>query len=928
MSVLFVLLGVAALGAGIWLLARKEAKKVPGIILIVFSVFFFLIGLVMAGGSSDEPERKKDDSGSAAENTITDVPDLKGLTVDDEKVKFDSDYAEIVIEPDDAKDHPEDTIKGVTAEGLEWSTSKKDGTGDIHMKVDGKNVTAKVTPKEDKKTGNKTKADAGKAAAAASKVVTTGYKKGVMNYNRDYAIWYVEAAQCLVYYPAQLKLSKTYENQTAVFTDSRSKASLKITLGENEFASMDDVESLIANTEYNKVLASGTDWYSTEAKGKSMTEFAVVGLGNKYTVTAALTYENKYSFVFDELSKLIKCKFVEGGKWVSTAGIGSVGKKVPVLANKYDSGTIDWRVVSYFMSDLGCILNYPDVFTKMYIDGPEETYYFTDPVTGAYIRTYRQYSNDTLIGEVVSDIGPADHEILDDSSMRCYTIEQGSVTYYYFKIANGWIYRAEMIVPEKAEKLYKGLANGMTVYASGDAVESPEMTDIFYAEKHCIVTIPVTFQPTSDSYTFVDYFNGTELHVAFAAVDETDTGNIFDTFEVVADDADIYIEDAVVRWHNKDGLFIGGTGANDDCLVEVPGSKAYSHYSDCWTMFDIRFTDDKKAPTIAETIDEEKQEAAENASDPEEEDEPWLEPNQTEPTPTQEAKADPTPKPATPTPKPATPTPEPTPTPDPGPGDPGEDENRLYYEDIAEEIGIEDYYEYGMSYYGTANYIWYRFDSDDADFRNRRMNPYVLGLDELITKSGLKYQGIEKVLYTDRDFRMGYDDPATYGYVYSGKIKGHEDLGNVHVVVRNDLYGECVDVAWLYDDYEDAPLKRGELFVTDSFVDFVNEYFCYGAGRTSATTVWHCGDLAADIMFAADFLAWIYDPDAEVQPYYVIGGDTSGDYGWFGATVCDYDENGELQVLFRVIYSRDGDHWNFLTNVKGEWQSVYDFYSD
>ena len=64
MSVLFVLLGVAALGAGIWLLARKEAKKVPGIILIVFSVFFFLIGLVMAGGSSDEPERKKDDSGS------------------------------------------------------------------------------------------------------------------------------------------------------------------------------------------------------------------------------------------------------------------------------------------------------------------------------------------------------------------------------------------------------------------------------------------------------------------------------------------------------------------------------------------------------------------------------------------------------------------------------------------------------------------------------------------------------------------------------------------------------------------------------------------------------------------------------------------------------------------------------------------------
>ena len=914
-------MGIAALGIGIWMLARKEAKKVPGIILIVFSVFFFLIGLVLAGMDDDEPTKSNDEPGPV--NAITDVPDLKGITVDDEKIKFDSDYAEIVIEPDEAEEHPEDTIKGVTAEGLEWSTSKKDGTGEIHMKVDGKNVTAKVTPKEDKKTGNKAKADAGKAAAAASKVVTSGYKKGVMNYNRNYAIWYVEAAQCLVYYPAQLKLSKTYENQTAVFTDSRSKASLKITLGENAFKSMDEVESMIASTEYNKVLASGTDWYSTETKGKSMTEFAVVGLGNEYTVTAALTYENRYSFVFDELCKLIKCKFVEGGKWVSKVGIESVGKKVPALAKKYDIGAIDWRVVSYFMSDLDCILNYPDVFTKMYIDGPEETYYFTDPVTGAYIKVYREFSNAALIGEVVSDIGPADYEILDDSSMRCYTIEQGSVTYYYVKLANGWIYRAEMIVPESAESLYKGLANGMTIYASGDAVEAPEMTDIFYAEKHCIVTIPVTFQPTSDSYTFVDYFNGTELNVLFAAVDESDTGNIFDTFSVIANDGDINVEDAVVRWHNNEGLHIGGIGANDDCLVEVPGSKAYSHYSDCWTMFDIRFTDDKKAPTIAETIEEEKQEAAENASDPEEEDEPWLEPNQTEPTPTQEAKADPTPKPATPTPKPATPTPEP----DPGPGDPGDADDRLY-DEIAEAIGFEEFYEHGNSFFGNANYIWYRFEPDYDDFRNRRMDSFLLGLDDLLTSWGLKYQGIEKVKYSERDFRFYFDDPTDYGYVYSGEIKGYEDLGNVHFVVLNSVYSECVEVTWMFDDYEGVPVQRYEMYVTDSFVDYVNEYFCYGAGRTSASTVWHCSYLACDIMGYATLLAEVYDIDAEVQPYFMFVGDTSGNYDWYGVCACDFDENGELQVLFRVIYSQNGDEWEFLTNVNGYWQPVDDFMDD
>ena len=148
-------------------------------------------------------------------------------------------------------------------------------------------------------------------------MVDTGYKKGRDNYNHNYAIWYVEPAQCLVYYPAQLTLSEVKENNTAIFTDTKSKAKLKISLDENNYSCMDDVESFIANTEYNKVLASGTDWFSCETKGKSMTEFSVTGLGQEFAVNVDLTYENKYVFVFEELRSLIQCKFVEGGKWVS-----------------------------------------------------------------------------------------------------------------------------------------------------------------------------------------------------------------------------------------------------------------------------------------------------------------------------------------------------------------------------------------------------------------------------------------------------------------------------------------------------------------------------------------------------------------------------------------------------------------------------------
>ena len=598
------IIGLLILAGGIVFLVLK--KKVPGLILTIVGGVVTLVGLIVLIGFlafSDEPEKPNGGGGgTVVDDPLLDVPAMNGMTATEDKITYITEYVTIIIEPD-TESHPEDTVSGKTDDGAEWSTTNKDGTEAIHMKVDDKEVTAKVETKKDSEKKTNEKADAGKAAAAVSALVDTGYKKGKDNYNHNYSIWYVEPAQCLVYYPSQLELSEVKEDNTAIFTDKKSKAKLKISLDENNYSCMDDVESFIANTEYNKVLASGTDWFSCEAKGKSMTEFSYTGLGQKFAVNVDLTYENKYDFVFEELRGLIKCEFVEGGKWVSNEMRDTTGKTVPALQNAYANG-IKWKLTQWYFADGDFIMIYPNIFSK--VSNAKGGTTFTDPVTGAYIKTFKQ-DYGSSVDALAIDYGLTDYTRIDEDIIRGYKDGQDYIKEYHFIVVRDSLeYHSIMYVPQEYDYLYDGAAAELSLKVPGDDVGTFEMQNLYFKDYNCFVTVPLQFKYDNgggSDYYYYDSFNGLDMHIKFSQIpDNKNTGNIFDIFDVTAEDANLIIGQNTVKWHNEDGLFLGGQGNEIACYVEIVAIDAERAYLKSWDRFDIRFEEKAKAQSIVEEV--------------------------------------------------------------------------------------------------------------------------------------------------------------------------------------------------------------------------------------------------------------------------------------------------------------------------------------
>ena len=614
--VLIMIIGILAVCGGLFLFIKM--KKILGIAVIAVGAVFMLFGLFLIVFDDDPDDNNKpvptEQPRSLIDSSFIDVNNVEGLQTEDNKISLDTGYASISIEPDDAGKldanenpsvlHPEDKITGVTEDGIQWSSSKKDGTAPIHMNLNGKPVSAKVNAKADSKTGSKDKADTGKAAAAVAKVVNTGYKKGTDNYDHNYSIWYVEVARCLVYYPSQLKISAVYEDNSLLFKDTMSEAYLRVTLDENNYSCMDDVESFIANTEYNHVLASGTDWYSCEYSNKDKTEFTVTGLGQLFAVNVSLTYENKYSFVFEELRKLIKCKFIEDGIWVSNARVNTTGKKVPFLQNKYANG-LSWNRTSWYFGNWDCVMYYPDVFIKAY-SGDNGCEYFTDPVTGAYIEM-RRCGFEGTINDITSKYDFFDYDIDGEYSVRGSLDTLSGTEYHYVAIRDGYEYHATMYVSKQYEKLYSKPANDLSVALPGEDISSIEMQDIYFSKYNCYITVPLQFRRTGnsgDSYYYRDSFNDMEMTVEFVELTAaTDTGDIFDMFEVVADDEDIAVGNNIVKWHNQNGLNIGCLGAHYSCLLEMTYPNAATAYQNTWNRMSIRFEEKAKAVTLADRVE-------------------------------------------------------------------------------------------------------------------------------------------------------------------------------------------------------------------------------------------------------------------------------------------------------------------------------------
>ncbi len=210
-----------------------------------------------------------------------------------------------------------------------------------------------------------------KAASVASSVVTASktkeaYERGRDDYDHNKAAYYMDAADCLIFYPAQLTKKTAFEDQSVIFSDARSSVTCSVRLEYNPYRDIDELESLMKNSPYNTVLAWGDDWLTSETVRDGIVTFSYIGFGKKYMVTAELCYPRKYSFVFDELRELMSVRFLEGAKWVN-------GNRKP---RPTEYGAPSYGLQERFYSEYDLFLVIPDTLDEQTMT--KDTIFFHD----------------------------------------------------------------------------------------------------------------------------------------------------------------------------------------------------------------------------------------------------------------------------------------------------------------------------------------------------------------------------------------------------------------------------------------------------------------------------------------------------------------------------------------------------------------------
>lgn len=239
--------------------------------------------------------------------------------------------AEIDVLPDKKKDSPS-VLAGVTGDTAYTAVLNNysiyvyvtAGEKDVKAEVPRDRIAAQTAARTGNTNSPKSPETAviRKAASVAASAVTAArvaepYAKGRDDYNHNHAVYFMEAADCLIFYPAQLTEMKAFEDQSVIFTDKRSAASLSVKLEFNPYRNIDELISLMKNSPNNTVLAVGEDWMTAETKKDGTVTFSYTGFGSKYMVETEFSYPEKYGFIFGELRELIRCRFIEGGRWKS-----------------------------------------------------------------------------------------------------------------------------------------------------------------------------------------------------------------------------------------------------------------------------------------------------------------------------------------------------------------------------------------------------------------------------------------------------------------------------------------------------------------------------------------------------------------------------------------------------------------------------------
>ena len=244
-----------------------------------------------------------------------------------------------------------------TVDGVSYIAVSAGGNVTVYITVGDETVKAEAEAKSgkaDAKTVKKAASVAGSVTKASK--VKEPYERGRDDYDHNKAAYYMDAADCLIFYPAQLTKKTAFEDQSVIFSDARSSVTCSARLERNPYTDIDELDSLIRNSPNNTVLAWGDDWLTAEYIKDGIVTFSYIGLGKKYMVTTELCYPRKYSFVFDELRELISVRFLEGNKWVN-------GNRKPKPKPEYGAPSYGLQECFYPYFELFLVI--PDTLREM-----------------------------------------------------------------------------------------------------------------------------------------------------------------------------------------------------------------------------------------------------------------------------------------------------------------------------------------------------------------------------------------------------------------------------------------------------------------------------------------------------------------------------------------------------------------------------------
>ncbi len=607
--------------AGIILSALKiknKPLKIAGIVVSsIVTAILLLLAIMVIGFWFDDDSYEDTDAGSQFVAQVENMTDNEDgtFTYDDGEIsltfeeispeEMENKIAEAAAVVQSSSDEVKNDIaeapsvlKGESS-GNEWTVVSDEEDVPKTVYVNSGNTTVSVTV-------NNYPKDSGKeyTASVAAALVTDNKpyseNKSENKYRTDSASFYIEEAHCLLYYPAQLSYYSDKDG-SYIFRDKKSSASLKVTLSPNNYTSMAEVEGFIKNTENNLVLAYGPNWFTSESKKDGKVTFGYSGFGSEFIVDADLTYPENISGIYEDLTKLIKCRFVGDGIWKSKPSkVGYSKDRSTVYSHKFSR-----EIAAYYSKEYGVILLYPEIFSQ--INKEDGMIFFTDPVTGAQIIFFAD--PDYLSLDDWAQAYGFDESFIDgERRVKASFLDGGSYAVMY--LTDNENVCAILNYPEEYAWVYEEFESEFTIVASDSEIRNVEMQTVFIEEYGALITMPLQFAETSfydGVIRYEDAINGMEMTVSFDYLtSEKERKNLFACFNVVADDDNIFVGDSYVRWLSNQGFFYGARGKDMKALMQIDSSNVDRAYESTLPMFSVEFvTEESKEVTKAQTIAQE-----------------------------------------------------------------------------------------------------------------------------------------------------------------------------------------------------------------------------------------------------------------------------------------------------------------------------------